>query len=210
MSLEHFKKSLKNAPVIKKGDYSYIIHPITDGIPEIKPELLKEIINKMKKHIEKFLPIDKIVTIESMGIPLATALSLDMDIPFTIIRKRKYGLEGEISVDQVTGYSKSKLYINGLKKGDNVIIVDDLISTGGTLKAVLSGLKQIGVNVKGVVVAVDKGDFAKEISNEIHNNITSIVELDVIGDIVGIQWFLFNRYIVGKYKILSSFPAYRK
>jgi len=37
MSLEKFKKSLQKVPVIKKGDYSYIVHPITDGIPEIKP-----------------------------------------------------------------------------------------------------------------------------------------------------------------------------
>jgi len=47
MSLEQFKKSLQKAPVIKKGDYSYIVHPITDGIPEIKPEMLKEIISEM-------------------------------------------------------------------------------------------------------------------------------------------------------------------
>jgi adenine phosphoribosyltransferase len=59
--------------------------------------------------------IDKIVTMEAMGIPLATALSLKLKIPFVIIRKRTYGLPGEIDVEQITGYSKSKLYINGLK-----------------------------------------------------------------------------------------------
>ena len=59
-----------------------------------------------------------------MGIPLAAALSLKMNIPFIIIRKRSYGLPGEVDVEQITGYSKSKLYINNLKKGDNIIIVD--------------------------------------------------------------------------------------
>ena len=103
MSLEQFKKSLEKAPVIKKGDYSYIVHPITDGIPEIQPEMLREVTSEMKKHIEKCGSIDKIVTIEAMGIPLATALSLDMNIPFTIIRKRKYGLPGEVCVEQKTG-----------------------------------------------------------------------------------------------------------
>jgi len=177
MSLEQFKKSLQNAPIIKKGNYSYLIHPITDGIPEIQPEMLREIVSEMKKRIEKCGPIDKIVTIEAMGIPLATVLSLDMNIPFTIIRKRKYELPGEVCVEQKTGYSKSKLYINGLKKGDNVVIVDDLISTGGTLKVVLSAMKDIGVNVKGVIVAVDKDDCVGMIRKEFDVQIISLVQI---------------------------------
>ena len=80
----------------------------------LSPELLKEVSDEMKKHIKKCGKFDSIVTMEAMGIPLASALSLDMGIPFTIIRKREYGLPGEVSVEQVTGYSKSKLYINGL------------------------------------------------------------------------------------------------
>lgn len=187
MRLEQFKKSLQKASIIKKGDYSYIVHPITDGIPEIKPELLREVVSEMKKQIEKCRPIDKIVTIEAMGIPLATALSLDMNIPFTIIRKRKYGLPGEMCVKQKTGYSKSKLYVNGLKKGENVVIVDDILSTSGTLKAVLSVLKDIGVHVKGVIVAVNKGDCSKDISEQFNVKIKSLVEMNVVDDKVTIQ-----------------------
>ena len=182
MSLEKFKESLQKAPVIKKGDYSYIVHPITDGIPEIKPELLREVTSEMKKHIKKCGPIDKIVTIEAMGIPLATALSLDMNIPFTIIRKRKYGLPGEVCVEQKTGYAKSKLYVNGLSKGESIVIVDDIISTGGTLKAVLSVLKDIGVNVIGVIVAVDKGDCAEEVDKEFDVQIMSLIKMDINDD----------------------------
>ena len=182
MSLEQLKKSLQKAPVIKKKDYSYIIHPITDGIPEITPALLHEVTSEMKKHIERCGPVDKIVTIEAMGIPLATALSLDMNIPFTIIRKREYGLPDEVSVEQVTGYSKSKLYVNGLKKGENVVLVDDVLSTGGTLRSVLSVLKDIGVNVEGVFITVNKGSCAEEISDEFDVQILSLVEMDVDDD----------------------------
>ena len=187
MSLEQFKKSLQKASVIKKGDYGYIVHPITDGIPEIQPEMLREVVSEMKKYIEKCLPIDKIVTFEAMGIPLATALSLDMNIPFTIIRKRKYGLSGEVCVEQKTGYSKSKLYVNGLKKGENVVIVDDILSTGGTLKAVLSVLKEMDVNVKGIIVAVDKGYCAETISDKFNIQIFSLAEMNVVDDKVTIQ-----------------------
>jgi adenine phosphoribosyltransferase len=180
MSLEHLKKSLYEAPIVKKGEYNYVIHPITDGVPYITPQLLKEVTNEMKKLIKKCGSIDRLVTMEAMGIPLATALSLDMGIPFTIIRKREYGLPGEVSVEQVTGYSKSKMYVNGLKKGDNIVIVDDVLSTGGTLKAVLTVLKKMGVIVKGVFIAIDKGSHAQEISREFNVQISTIIDIDVV------------------------------
>lgn len=180
MILEILKKSLVEAPVVKKGDYFYVVHPITDGVPEIKPELLDEVVHEMQDRIEKCGQIDKIVTMEAMGIPLATALSLKMKIPFVIIRKRSYGLPGEHVVEQKTGYSKSKLYINGLEKGDKIVIVDDVLSTGGTLKALLSALKKIGVVIKGVFIAVDKGDVSKKIMDEFKVNIGVLVNIDVV------------------------------
>ncbi len=180
MSLKHLEKSLYEAPIVKKGEYDYVIHPITDGVPYVTPELLKEVTDEMRKHIRKCGKFDRIVTMEAMGIPLASALSLDLGIPFTIIRKRQYGLPGEVSVEQVTGYSKSKMYVNGLKKGDTVILVDDVLSTGGTLKAVLYVLKEIGVIVKGVFIAVYKGTCKEELAKIYGIPITTIVDIDVV------------------------------
>jgi adenine phosphoribosyltransferase len=187
MSLENLKKSLFEAPIVKKGEYHYMIHPITDGVPYITPELLKEVTDEMKKHIKKYGTFDRIVTMEAMGIPLATSLSLDLGIPFTIIRKRQYGLPDEVSVEQVTGYSKSKMYVNGLKKGDTVILVDDVLSTGGTLKAVLYVLKEIGVIVKGVFIAVYKGSCKEEIARIYGIPIVTIVDIDIVDDHVQIK-----------------------
>jgi adenine phosphoribosyltransferase len=141
----------------------------------------------MQKFIEKCGQIDKIVTMEAMGIPLATILSLNMNIPFTIIRKRKYDFPDEVSVEQTTGYSNSKLHINGLKKGDKIVIVDDMLSTGGTLRAVLTALKKMGVVIKGVFIAVNKGNVAKEIMDESNVSVTTLVNIDVIDGRVAIK-----------------------
>ncbi len=187
MSLDYLKKSLKEAPIAKKGDYHYVVHPITDGVPEIKPGLFKEVTNEMKRLIETCGRIDRIVTMEAMGIPLASVLALEMNLPFTIIRKREYGLPDEVSVEQVTGYSKSKLFINGLKKGDNIVIVDDVLSTGGTLRAVLSVLKKMGVIIKGVFIAVDKGNCAQKISEEFGVKIKTLVNIDIVDGKVVIE-----------------------
>jgi len=180
MSIDVLKKSLLESPIIKKGGYQYVVHPITDGIPEIKNDLLNEVVNEMYKRIKKCGKFDKIVTIEAMGIPLATALSLKMKIPFVIIRKRTYGLPGELDVEQTTGYSKSKLYINGLKKGDKIVIVDDVLSTGGTLVAVVSALKKIGVVILGIYIAINKGNALDDIINKYDVNLEVLIDIDVV------------------------------
>jgi len=187
MSLKLLKKSLVESLVINKNGYQYLISPLTDSIPSVDPRLLNEVVCEMYKHVKKTDNFDKIVTLEAMGIHLACALSLKTNKPFTIIRKKQYNLPGEITINQVTGYSKSKLYINGFKKDENVIIVDDILSTGGSIKSVLSAFKKIGVNVKGIFVAIDKGEASKEIKDEYNIDVDALVNIDVINGKVVIK-----------------------
>lgn len=186
MRLNLFKKSLKKSFVIKRGDYKYFVNPITDGIPEVKPELLDEVVNEIKRKIEKFGFFDKLVTLEAMGIPLVTLLSQRLKKPFVIIRKRPYFFDDEITVGQKTGYSDSKLFINGLKKDDKVVIVDDVLSTGGSLTAVLNALKSKEVVVKGVVLVVDKGLVAEKISKKFNVDVEFLVKIKIKGNSVKI------------------------
>jgi adenine phosphoribosyltransferase len=88
-----------------------------------------------------------------MGIPLGTTLSLMTDIPFTILRKRKYGLPGEIAVHQTTGYPRGEPYLNGVSGGDRVAIVDDVLSMGGTLRALIQALENAGADIADICVA---------------------------------------------------------
>lgn len=162
--LERLTKSLLEAPIFKRGEYNYFIHPITDGVPEIRPELIREITGHIVRIAD--MEVDKIVTVEAMGIPIGIGLSIICDIPLVIIRKRKYGLPGEIEVSQVTGYSKSQLFLNGINKGDRVIVVDDVVSTGGTLLAVLQSLKIAGAIIKDVVVVIKRGGGADRLKAE--------------------------------------------
>lgn len=174
--LERLKKSLLEAPVFKRGSYNYFIHPITDGVPEVRPELIREVVGNIVRIAD--LEVDKIVTVEAMGIPIGIALSLICDIPLVIIRKRKYGLPGEIEVSQVTGYSNSQLFLNGINKGDKVIVVDDVISTGGTLLATLQSLQVAGAIVKDIVVVVKRGEGQDKLS-ALGFNVKTMVEVDV-------------------------------
>jgi adenine phosphoribosyltransferase len=176
--LEKVKKSLLTAPVIKKGDYDYFIHPITDGIPLVEPEVMGEVADSIS--IYGNMDVDKIVCIEAMGIHIATALSLKTGLPFVVVRKRQYGLEREVDVHQVTGYSKGNLYINGIYEGDRVILVDDVVSTGGTMIAVLNALKNMGVNVVDVIVVMEKGIGRELVEKETGFQVKSLLKVNVV------------------------------
>lgn len=184
--LENLKESLENAPIVKKGEYDYFVHPISDGIPLVEPELLKEISKCIEDNID-LSKIDKIVAVESMGIHIATALSLQTGIPFLVIRKREYGLEGERKVYQKTGYGSSNLYINNINKGDNILLVDDVISTGGTLKTLINTLNDMDVNINNILAVIEKGEGKKIVEEELGVSVITLVKMDVIDGKVVIE-----------------------
>lgn len=149
--------SLLTCPIVKKGEYNYFVHPITDGIPSLEPALLREIATGMIRLLN-LKNVKYIVTAEAMGIPIGQTLSLMTDIPLNIIRKRRYDLPGECDVCQVTGYSKGEMYINGVSPGDRVVIVDDVISTGGTMNGIIQALQGMGVEIIDIGFVIKKGD----------------------------------------------------
>ena len=175
--LEKLKESLERSDVVRFGEYQYFVHPITDGIPAMDPQLLDEVLDSIYDLMD--LDVDYLVGAESMAIPLIVPLSLMTGIPYNVVRKRKYGLPGEISVRQTTGYSEKELFINGLKKGDRVIVLDDVVSTGGTLRAVVKALKVAGVDVRDIIVVVQKTDKLEELEKDIGQKVRTLVSIEV-------------------------------
>jgi adenine phosphoribosyltransferase len=151
------KSSLEKCKIVNRNGYNYFIHPISDGVPCIHPVMINEIVRYIP-NITDVDGVDYVLTIEAMGIPIATELAIRKHIPLNIVRKRPYHLEGEIELAQSTGYSKGNLYVNGLHKGDKVLIVDDVISTGGTLVPLVKALHTIGVEITDVIIAIGRGE----------------------------------------------------
>ena len=166
-----------NSPVVDMNGYKYFINPVSDGIPRTDSELLEEIVEGMVERSDR--DYDIILAPEAMGIPLAVGISLRTGIPYSVIRKRRYGLEGEIALDQSTGYSKAPMYINGVKPGDRVAIVDDVVSTGGTLRAVVDALGSEGVTVSEISVVFNKSEDIDSISRELGVPIRYLISVGV-------------------------------
>jgi adenine phosphoribosyltransferase len=131
------------------------------------------------------LDVDKIVAPEAMGIHIATALSLQTDIPLVVIRKRSYGLEDEVALHQTTGYSESEMFINDVDEGDELLVVDDLLSTGGTMAAICDALDGIGATIADVVVVFRK--VGPSALDDTDYEVTSLVDISVDEDGVTIH-----------------------
>ena len=155
--LERLIASLANCPIVHRGDYNYFIHPITDGVPWIEPALLREVATAMIKAVD-LDGVDRIIAAEAMGIPLGSIISCMTDLPMNIVRKREYLLPGEVPIHQVTGYSKGQLFLNGVRNGDRVVIIDDVISTGGTTRALLAALGHVGAEISDICFAIRRGN----------------------------------------------------
>ena len=172
--------SLRGAPIIWKGDYPYFIHPISDGIPRMDADVLRATRDLIVSSID-WSEVDLIVTVEAMGLPLLAAVGDATGKPTVVIRKRSYGMEGEVKVDVATGYSQSIVYINDIKPGERVVIVDDVISTGGTLEPLLEQLESMGVILHDVVVAIEKGEGRERLNRERPDwPLRSLARIDII------------------------------
>ena len=154
--LQKLIQSLETCPIVKRGEYDYFIHPITDGVPLLEPELLRDIACAMVRILD-LKGVDKIVVAEAMGIHIGVTLSLMTDIPLVIVRKRPYLLPGEVAIHQTTGYSKGELYLNGISPGDRVVFIDDVCSTGGTMRAIIGALQHAGAEVADICVVICRG-----------------------------------------------------
>src|SRR3989338_7536598 len=158
MSLELLKEQLRNAQVIRKGDYRYIINAITEQQPALDPRILDDCADKLLEKLD-YKKATKILTAEAMGIPISTVISLKTSIPLIIATRRKKGTFDEISVDYICGYENGVLHINNIGSGERILIIDDLISTGGTIFSLIEGLKKIGAVVEDIGAIFNKVDY---------------------------------------------------
>lgn len=175
--LARFKRSLEESRIIRMGSYDYIVSPLTDGIPRVDPAILREVLDGVLA-IGDFR-CGLLLAPEAMGIPLVAPLSLELSIPFGVVRKRGYGLPGEVNVNQVTGYSKGDMFINGVMKGERVVVIDDIISTGGTLRAIIKALLSMGVELVDVIAIIEKSGGKGQLEKELGIRIKTLVKVEV-------------------------------
>ena len=153
MNLKDFIRSIPDYP--KKG---ILFRDITTLIKNEKAfsETINQIIDKSKKY-----NFNKIAAVESRGFVFASAVSYILKKPFIMLRK-KDKLPAEVhSVDFELEYGTATIEIHkdSIEKNDNVLIIDDLIATGGTADAAAKLIEISGGKVACFVFVINLFDL---------------------------------------------------
>jgi len=101
--------------------------------------------------------IDLIAGIESRGLIFASILAMHFNIGFIMARKRGKlpGDVKEVTYDIEYGSSVMEIQHDAVSPGQNVLIVDDLLATGGTCKAAAHLIEKLGGNVVGCAFVIE-------------------------------------------------------
>lgn len=149
MNLERFIRDVPDFP--KKG---IIFKDITTLLKN--KDAFKEAVDRM---CEPFLNknIHKIVAIESRGFIFGSAMAYKMGLGFNIARK-----PGKLPWEKIRetysleyGEDSLEIHKDAVEKGENVLLVDDLLATGGTSLALAKLIEKIGGNVAGISFLIE-------------------------------------------------------
>jgi adenine phosphoribosyltransferase len=101
--------------------------------------------------------LDAIVGLDSRGFIFGTALAYEMHLPFVMIRKSGKLPRKSAKIDYDLEYGKAsfEIEVDSLQKGDRVLIMDDLLATGGTAKAAASLVERLGGEVVEIACLIE-------------------------------------------------------
>ena len=153
MDLKKYIRSVPDYP--KKG---ILFRDITTLIKD--KNAFKECIDSMAKILNK-LDFDKIAAIESRGFIFASPLSYNLSKPNVLMRKKNKLPAERYSVDFKLEYGDATLEIHkdSIGKKEKIIIVDDLIATGGTSEAGAKLIEKSGGIVSGFAFVINLFDL---------------------------------------------------
>jgi len=171
MNLKDFIRSIPDYP--KKG---ILFRDITTLIKDEKAfsETINQIVEKSKK-----IEFDKIAAIESRGFVFASAISYILKKPFIMLRKKNKLPADVHSVDFELEYGTATIEIHkdSIEKNERVLIIDDLIATGGTAEAAAKLIEISKGKVAGFIFVINLFDLGGcDILKEKNYKVDTLIE----------------------------------
>jgi adenine phosphoribosyltransferase len=159
----HVGSEQRELPIVNVGAVSVALLNLLGDTP-----LTEAAADELAKRMPK--DIDTLVTPEVKAVPLAHALSVRTGIPYIVARKtEKPYMVGAVKkvVLSITTGKPQELVIDGADivkiKGKKIGIVDDVVSTGGTLKGLTELLQEIGGTVAATLVVFTEGEARSDV-----------------------------------------------
>ncbi|HHX62195.1 MAG TPA: adenine phosphoribosyltransferase [Epulopiscium sp.] len=169
MKLEDLIRDVVDFP--EKGIVFKDITPLLQS-----PEGLRESVNRMQEGL-KDLDFDLVVGPESRGFLFGVPIAYNLNKGFVPVRKPGKLPYKTISQDYDLEYGSStiELHIDAIKPGQKVVIVDDLLATGGTTRAMIDLIEKMGGEIVKIVYLIEL-EFLKGIELFEGYNVSSLIK----------------------------------
>ena len=147
--LEDYIRSIPDFP-----EEGIIFRDVTSVLEDA--DSLKMAVDMMQEKI-KDIDFDVVVGPESRGFIFGMPLAYNLAKPFALVRKKGKLPCETVSVEYELEYGKSviEMHKTSIKPGQKVVIVDDLMATGGTTEAIVRLVKELGGEVVGAVFLIE-------------------------------------------------------
>jgi len=178
MLIEDLKKTIRQVPDFPKKGIQFL--DITTGVknPEAFNDMIEFLYNEYKDK-----KIDYIAGIESRGFVFGAPLALRLGVGFVLMRKPNKLPAETISetYDLEYGSSTIHMHADAIEPGSNVVIIDDLLATGGTAVAACNLVKKAGGNIVSTAFIIEltplKG--AENIKTKTGAEVVSMLKYDL-------------------------------
>ena len=169
-------EKIKDESRILSGGFLYLIDLIYD------PRIASKIGKIFASNID-YSQADYVVTMETKGIPMALMTAKAMNLPLVIIRKDTKVSEGPtLSMTYVSGNSSKvesmSLPRKAVKPGSKVILIDDFMRGGGTIKGMMQLMNEFGAEVIGKGVFISTTNPTQKMVEDY----ISLIEIDVVNN----------------------------
>ncbi len=147
--LEEYVRSIPDFP-----EEGIIFRDVTSVLQDA--DGLQLAVNTMQDLV-KDLEFDVVVGPESRGFIFGTPIAYNLKKPFVLVRKKGKLPCETVSLDYDLEYGKAtiEMHKDSIKPGQKILIVDDLIATGGTTEAMIRLIESLGGEVVGIVVLIE-------------------------------------------------------
>ena len=135
--------------------------------------------------------VEMVMTVETKGIPLAYAAAAYLNVPVVIVRRDNKVTEGSVvSINYVSGSSKRiqtmSLGRRALPEQSRVLIIDDFMKAGGTIRGMIDLLQEFRATVVGCGVLVEATDVSERLVDE-YISLAKLKDVDIKGKQIQVE-----------------------
>lgn len=162
-------KALAGANVIKFGEFTYVsgkkgpIYVDMRLLPST-PSAMDEVTDELASLVTRLKP-DVIAGAETAGIPLAAVVSFKTGIPMVYVRKKPKEYGGKSRIEGFIGH------------GDKVVLIDDMITDGGSKKTFIDGIREANGVITDTIVVLDRQQGGGETLEQDDVKLHSLINL---------------------------------